>query len=91
MSKNRYRLKSKLNIHYMKSHHRTKLRRDAYKMLSRLNSGSVPCYVCGDHVLWRNATLEHIVPLSKGGSDQMPNLGISHYKCNERRGNLSHD
>jgi 5-methylcytosine-specific restriction endonuclease McrA len=51
------------------------------------NAGSVPCFVCGRHVKRPHATLEHIVPLSKGGTDAMDNLTISHNQCNWRRGN----
>lgn len=49
--------------------------------------GMVACFVCGCHVKWRLATLEHIQPLSKGGTDDMENLAISHYYCNQKRGN----
>lgn len=63
-------------------------RRDTvYKMLSKKHDGSVPCFVCGRHVPERYATLEHIEPISLGGTDDMDNLAISHNTCNVRRGN----
>lgn len=62
-------------------------RETIYKMIAKKNEGIVPCFVCGKHVKNRNATLEHIIPKSKGGSDDMQNLSISHYQCNQRRGN----
>ena len=55
-------------------------------MLAKKNNGLVPCFVCGRHVKEKNATLEHILPTSKGGTDDMENLAISHYQCNQRRG-----
>jgi 5-methylcytosine-specific restriction endonuclease McrA len=58
-----------------------------YKYLGKKNDGNVPCFVCGKHVKEPNATLEHITPLSKGGSDEIENLSISHYQCNNARGN----
>lgn len=62
-------------------------RRDTiYKMLAKKHDGTVPCFVCGRHVRPKNATLEHIVATSKGGTDDMDNLSISHYQCNQRRG-----
>lgn len=61
-------------------------RATVYKMLSKQHGGSVPCFVCGKHVKEAHATLEHIVPLSKGGTDDMGNLSISHNVCNNRRG-----
>lgn len=62
-------------------------RKTVYKITAKRNGGRVPCFVCGDHVVPENATLEHIVPLSKGGTDDMENLAISHGLCNQRRGN----
>lgn len=48
--------------------------------------GFVPCFVCGREVLRADATLEHIIPLSKGGTDERFNLTISHEDCNKQRG-----
>ena len=62
-------------------------RRTIYRMLKKKHDGTVPCFVCGRHVKEKNATLEHIIPVSKGGTDDMENLAISHYQCNQRRGN----
>ena len=62
-------------------------RETIYKMLSKRHDGKVPCFVCGEHVIFERATAEHIIPKSKGGSDEISNLGISHRKCNKRRGN----
>ncbi len=66
---------------------RSRRRITLYKMLHTKGCGFVPCFVCGLHVPRDKATLEHIKPLSKGGTDQMSNLAISHYVCNQRRGN----
>lgn len=64
-----------------------KSRRDTvYKFIGKKNDGMVPCFVCKRHVKEENATLEHIIPLSKGGSDTVDNLSISHYQCNKARG-----
>lgn len=32
-------------------------------------------------------TIQHHVPLSKGGSDTLSNIGIAHYSCNSKVGN----
>jgi len=61
-------------------------RETLYRMLGKRNNGTVPCFVCGRHVREKNATLEHIIPISKGGTDDMDNLSISHFQCNQRRG-----
>ena len=39
-----------------------------YKTVARQLHGVVPCWMCGEHVLPADATLEHIQPLSEGGS-----------------------
>lgn len=61
-------------------------RKTIYKMTMK-REGSVPCFVCHEHVELKNMSLEHIVPLSKGGTDEMGNLSISHVECNNKRGN----
>lgn len=63
-------------------------RRDTlYKMLKNRHGGHVPCFVCKNPVDKDDATLEHIYPRSKGGTDDLNNLSISHTKCNHDRGN----
>lgn len=56
-----------------------------YKTVARQLHGTVPCWVCGGHVLPGAATLEHIRPLSEGGSSHLENLAISHDFCNNQR------
>ena len=63
------------------SHTRDKI----YKTVARQLHGKVPCWVCGEHVLPAAATLEHILPLSKGGNSHQDNLAISHELCNNQR------
>ena len=51
------------------------------------------CYVCKeplsikDHEGPDYATIEHVIPLSKGGKDDLSNLAVSHQKCNTQKGN----
>jgi hypothetical protein len=46
------------------------------------------CYVCGELIEnFTLATLEHIIPRSKGGSNQQDNLALSHKVCNEIKSN----
>ncbi len=35
---------------------------------------------------WDYETIEHLTPLSKGGTNDMDNLALAHKKCNEDRG-----
>ena len=63
------------------SHTRDKI----YKTVARQLHGIVPCWVCGEHVHQADATLEHINPISDGGSSHQDNLAISHDACNNAR------
>jgi 5-methylcytosine-specific restriction endonuclease McrA len=56
-----------------------------YKTVARQLHGVVPCWMCGEHVAPSEATLEHIQPLSEGGSSHVENLAISHGHCNNQR------
>lgn len=61
------------------------IRHKIYKTVARQMHGVVPCWVCGEHVPPEVATLEHIQPLSEGGSSHQENLAISHAVCNHQR------
>jgi hypothetical protein len=63
----------------------TTLRLKIYKTVARQLHGQVPCWVCGVHVPEQEATLEHILPRSEGGSSHQDNLAISHGQCNHQR------
>jgi len=53
-------------------HHRAIYERDAYR-----------CQLCGD---WHDLTIDHIVPRSKGGTDDPGNLRVLCRSCNSRKG-----
>lgn len=36
---------------------------------------------------WEAATVEHLVPLSQGGTHTWDNVGPAHWKCNMEKGN----
>jgi len=56
-----------------------------YKTVARQLHGQVPCWICGEHVIPADSSLEHIKPLSEGGSSHLENLAISHSHCNHQR------
>nr|WP_315496342.1 HNH endonuclease signature motif containing protein [uncultured Rhodoferax sp.] len=63
----------------------TLTREKIYKTVARQLHGVVPCWICGEHVAHADATLEHILPRSEGGSSHLENLAISHDFCNNQR------
>lgn len=47
------------------------------------------CGICGQPVDPAEATIDHIIPLSRGGTDARENLMCAHRRCNELKGNLT--
>ena len=51
------------------------------------------CHYCGEPMIfpetaWRGsslATIEHLTPRAKGGTDDMDNLVLAHLRCNQDR------
>ena len=49
----------------------------------------LPCQICEAPVLKANhLEIDHWTPLSKGGSNFMPNTGFSHNRCNRAKDNI---
>jgi 5-methylcytosine-specific restriction endonuclease McrA len=44
------------------------------------------CVVCAEPVSWTDASVEHIIPISRGGCDTSQNVGPSHLNCNLKMG-----
>jgi len=44
--------------------------------------GTLTCYLCLKPITFKDDTLEHIIPLSRGGTNARNNLEIAHKKCN---------
>lgn len=45
------------------------------------------CWICKQKMKLQTATVDHIIPVSKGGTDHISNLRLAHASCNQRRGN----
>ena len=43
------------------------------------------CHICGKRVEKKEATLDHLIPVSRGGSHRTSNVRIAHRSCNSRR------
>ena len=54
------------------------------KRLFALQTGT--CVLCGMPMARGDATFEHLVPRSLGGTNTTGNLALSHKSCNNRRG-----
>jgi len=49
------------------------------------------CSYCGDYYIESEMTIDHIVPLSKGGTNDESNLQCTCNNCNQLKGNKFHD
>jgi len=45
------------------------------------------CWWCGQGLLPEKLTIEHLRPLSRGGSNSIENLRLACTQCNSKRGN----
>ena len=48
------------------------------------------CGICQQPVALDVFTIDHVVPLSKGGVHKFENLQLAHRACNSRKGNRPH-
>lgn len=63
--------------------------RSRKKKIEKLKIDST-CYLCGREIeTLEQASWDHIIPLSKGGSDTEENLALTHDWCNSEKGDLS--
>ena len=56
---------------------------NALHCLNRAKYGRLTCELCG-HPLAK-VSVDHIIRKSKGGTDELLNLRLTHYKCNQKR------
>lgn len=62
-------------------------RRQLMRILARQEG---QCSLCGRPLVLADATRDHILPRSRGGSDRAENISAAHRTCNGRRGNKTH-
>jgi len=56
------------------------------KKLALLDLQDGKCYWCSQKI-WIDATIDHIVPQSRGGTDDPSNLALACVKCNNVKSN----
>jgi len=50
-----------------------------------LKYGTLTCVLCDKPIKFSDDSLEHLTPLSRGGTNNYDNLGIAHKKCNYKK------
>lgn len=64
----------------------TRRRRNTKPIKERLFRKSQKCHWCHAPITLETATLEHIIPLHRGGLDNKNNMTLACKKCNQGRG-----
>lgn len=49
------------------------------------------CYLCGKPIKEKELSLDHCVPLSRGGTNEPSNWRATHKKCNSIKGALTYE
>jgi 5-methylcytosine-specific restriction endonuclease McrA len=44
------------------------------------------CPLCGKSIAFIHSTIDHIIPLARGGTWSRNNLQLTHYDCNQEKG-----
>ena len=44
------------------------------------------CALCFKHMVWKEVSIDHVIPLSAGGIDGPNNAQLAHIKCNNLKG-----
>jgi HNH endonuclease len=69
---------------------RTKSRREIVEIL--VERDGYACYLCDDpYDETDGPTIEHVIPLARGGTWDMDNLKLAHRLCNQRKGDRMFD
>lgn len=53
-----------------------------------LQRDGVNCFYCGLEMAEGDETVEHLLPINKGGSNHPANLVLCHFECNKMAGHL---
>lgn len=75
---------------------RNTTRRDRHRR--QIARSRPPCHLCGQPIDYNadwldplSFTIDHIIPLTKGGADVLDNLAAAHRKCNRDKSNNTPD
>ena len=62
----------------------TRWRRKRKRRIYKKTNGK--CYLCNNILDFEKMTIDHVIPVSKGGSGLFHNLMPAHEKCNQKKG-----
>lgn len=50
----------------------------------------IECHYCGRRMFWYSMTLDHVIPRTAGGTDELSNLLLCCKRCNNKKGSRSY-
>lgn len=56
-----------------------------YEKMTVYAKASGRCAICGNHISYKKFTIDHKMPLSKGGTNDFRNLQAVCYSCNQMK------
>ena len=55
-----------------------------------INKYGFNCYLCSKSFLkMSDITFDHVIPISRGGLDELDNYRLSHLDCNQEKSNMT--
>lgn len=49
------------------------------------------CEICGRQVKFKDMTVDHKIPLTKGGTNELENLQLAHLGCNRAKADMLYE
>lgn len=81
---------TKINAKIMSKWKRVKSLARRWQRNQLINQYGAECYICHEPIEKAgDITIDHWMPLSKGGSDTLDNYRLAHDKCNHLKSNLT--
>jgi len=66
--------------------HTRKVARIQQRQTLMAGRSAVPCHYCGVSLTAQTATRDHVVPLARGGADDLSNIVLACERCNTAKG-----
>lgn len=63
--------------------HRHAVRKGMKRQVYNRQGGK--CSMCGDKINYLNITVDHVIPISKGGTNTLDNMEAMCYTCNQMK------
>lgn len=78
----------KCKTQYFKKPRKQDIRSNRWNRKHLINKYGNICHLCGEPITdMKQVTVDHVIPISKGGADTLDNMRPAHESCNRKKGN----